>query len=54
MDLLVRRHSPHVYILVFGMKEKRAVLDGIAAELLRIIGETTGKAIASSGLPLAA
>jgi integrase len=36
------------------MKEKRAVLDGIAAELLRIIGETKAQAIASSGLPVAA
>jgi hypothetical protein len=27
------------------MKEKRAVLDGVAAELRRIIGEQAGKAL---------
>jgi integrase len=36
------------------MKEKRAVLDGVAAELRRIIRAPTAQAVASGGMPLAA
>ena len=53
-DAIVPTVTGKVYNHSKRMREKRAVLDGVAAELRRIIGEPAPKAIAQAGLRIAA
>ncbi|MBR1172992.1 site-specific integrase [Bradyrhizobium sp. KB893862 SZCCT0404] len=53
-DVIVPTVTGKVYNHSQRMKEKRAVLDGVAAELRRIVGTVTAKATEQVGLRLAA